>query len=262
MTTPAAEPAVVKVMDLLIHDIDFTEAVVRARRALELGETLLISTPNVDHAVRGRRDEQFRAAVNATDLRLADGAWIRRAARIAGLPLRSSVTGRLLVPVLCAHAAAASIPVGLVGGPPGIAERAAGRLQARFPGLQVVLTAAPPMGFVVGSPEDRALTDVVARSDAKLVFVGLGAPRQELWMTANRAALEGRVIAGIGAGLDIVAGRFRAAPPWMTRLGLEWLYRLAQEPRRLARRYLVDDPAIFAWAFRERARRGGQLTHQ
>jgi N-acetylglucosaminyldiphosphoundecaprenol N-acetyl-beta-D-mannosaminyltransferase len=107
---------------------------------------------------------------------------------------------------------------------------------------------------VIGSDSDARLLEQVAESGSRLVLVALGAPRQERWMAAHRDALGGRVLVGIGAGLDIVAGRFREAPRWMTRTGLEWVFRLAQEPRRLARRYLVDDPAIFAWALRQRIR--------
>lgn len=241
-------------MDLEIHDVDFDETVTRATGALAAGRSFVIATPNVDYVIRAHRDPIFCRAINAADLRVPDGMWIVRASRIAGTPLRATVTGRLLIPALAAFAASSDIPVALVGGPPGVAERAAAELTRRFPGLRIVLATAPQMGFVVGSVEDARLVEAVKRSGAQLVLVALGAPRQERWMAEHRRELEGCVLVGIGAGLDIVAGRFREAPRWMTRAGLEWAFRLVQEPRRLARRYLVDDPAIFVWALRERIR--------
>lgn len=251
---PRDPPRVIRIMDLEIHDVDFEETVARTTAALVAQRSFVVATPNVDYVIRAHRDPVFRDAINAADLRVPDGMWIVRASRIAGVPLRATVTGRLLIPALAAFAADAGIPVALVGGPPGVAQRAAARLTARYPGLRIALATAPPMGFVIGSPDDTRLVEQVRASGARLVLVGLGAPRQERWMVAHREELDRRVFIGIGAGLDIVAGRFREAPRWMTRTGLEWAFRLAQEPRRLARRYLVDDPAIFAWALRQRIR--------
>lgn len=251
---PRDDPRVVRIMDLEIHDVDFDETVARATSALETRRSFVVATPNVDYVIRAHRDPAFRDAINAADLRVPDGMWIVRASRIAGVPLRATVTGRLLIPALAAFAAERDIPVALVGGPPGVAERAAIRLTARYPGLRIVLATAPPMGFVVDSADDARLVEEVVTSGARFVLVALGAPRQERWMARHREELDGRVLVGIGAGLDIVAGRFREAPGWMTRTGMEWAFRLAQEPRRLARRYLVDDPAIFVWALRQRIR--------
>lgn len=252
MTAAPGGVKVVKVMDLLIHDLDFEETIDAVRAALIDRRSMLVATLNVDHAVLASRDPACRDVMNAMDLRVPDGVWIGRAARLAGRPLLSAITGRLLIPSLAAVAAENDFPIALVGGPPGVARRAAERLMAAHPGLRISLATAPPMGFVIGSEADRRLIDEVAACDARLVFVGLGAPLQEAWMLAHRERLEGRVVAGIGAGLDISAGRFRAAPEWMTRIGMEWAFRLAQEPRRLWRRYLIDDPTIFWWAVQSR----------
>jgi N-acetylglucosaminyldiphosphoundecaprenol N-acetyl-beta-D-mannosaminyltransferase len=104
------------------------------------------------------------------------------------------------------------------------------------------------MGFQVGGTADAALVAKLASDPPSIVFVALGAPKQEIWMQEHAAELPGTVMVGVGAAFDVVAGRVREAPAWMTRVGLEWLFRLAQEPRRLARRYLVDDPWILWWA--------------
>jgi N-acetylglucosaminyldiphosphoundecaprenol N-acetyl-beta-D-mannosaminyltransferase len=111
------------------------------------------------------------------------------------------------------------------------------------------------MNFEIGSPEDVALTSELRSSGAGVVFVSLGAPRQAIWMARHTADLPNSVLVGVGAAVDVLAGRVSAAPVWMTRVGLEWLYRLLHEPRRLARRYLVDDPRFFLWVLGQRLRR-------
>jgi N-acetylglucosaminyldiphosphoundecaprenol N-acetyl-beta-D-mannosaminyltransferase len=145
--------------------------------------------------------------------------------------------------------------MGLMGAGPGVAAAAAARLVAAHPGLEMSHAISPPMGFTVGSDADRAIVDQISADPPAVLCIALGAPKQELWMQAHRPDFPSTVLVGVGAGVDIVAGRFRAAPAWMTRLGFEWLFRLAQEPRRLARRYLVDDPWIIWWAIRTRLER-------
>lgn len=133
----------------------------------------------------------------------------------------------------------------LLGGAPGVGAAARGRLQAKLPRLRV-LGVDDALIDVDGPPE--AYADVVARikeSGARLVFVALGAPKQELWIDSVREALRPAVLLGVGASLDFVAGRLARAPAWMSNAGLEWAFRLAKEPRRLWRRYLVRDPAFF-----------------
>jgi N-acetylglucosaminyldiphosphoundecaprenol N-acetyl-beta-D-mannosaminyltransferase len=142
--------------------------------------------------------------------------------------------------------------LGLVGAGPGVAQAAAEKLKADYPGLRIVHAITPPKPFVVGSPEDAAIVAALKADGPALLFVALGAPKQEVWMNAHAAELAPMVLIGVGAALDVVAGRVREAPRWMTRIGMEWLFRLAQEPRRLARRYLWDDPRILIWALRTR----------
>jgi N-acetylglucosaminyldiphosphoundecaprenol N-acetyl-beta-D-mannosaminyltransferase len=250
------EPRVVRIGDVLVHDIVAREADDVIASWLEENRPggRYVCTPNVDYVVRARRDRAFRDAINGADLRLPDGMWIVYASRIAGRPIRMTVTGRLLVPRLATICRVRGLTVGLMGAGPGVAARAAEKLITANPGLQIRHTISPPMGFTVGSPDDAEIVRAIAADPPSILFVALGAPKQELWMQAHREELASTVLVGVGAGLDILAGRFRAAPRWMTTIGLEWLFRLAQEPRRLARRYLVDDPWILWWAVRVRFR--------
>lgn len=240
-----------------IHDVTPEETDAQVQKYLsERSKTgRYVCTPNVDYVVRCRRDAEFREAINQADLRVPDGMWIIYAARLAGRPLRATVTGRLLLPRFAEYCARTDRSIGLLGAGPGVAQRVADRLQASHRGLRVLCTLTPPTPFNVGSSEDEAIVATLEADPPDLLFVALGAPRQEIWMQRHAARFPGTVMIGVGAAFDVVAGRVREAPAWMTRVGLEWLFRLAQEPRRLSRRYLVDDPWIIWWAVSTRIRR-------
>jgi N-acetylglucosaminyldiphosphoundecaprenol N-acetyl-beta-D-mannosaminyltransferase len=246
----------VLVGDLAIHDVTFPEVADWIWTRATSGQGAVVCTPNVDYVVRSRNDLEFRRAINGADLRAPDGKWVVYASRIAGRGLRETVTGRLLLPDLAGRAATAGVPIALFGAMPGIAARAASRMRDRHPTLNVTALSPPPQ-FVLGSEEDDAAVKHLMAAQPSLLFVALGAPKQELWMSQHRADFPSTVLIGVGAALDIVSGRFREAPRWMTNVGLEWLFRLAQEPRRLARRYLIDDPWILRWAIQARLGRGG-----
>jgi N-acetylglucosaminyldiphosphoundecaprenol N-acetyl-beta-D-mannosaminyltransferase len=240
----------IRIGDITVHDIlaSETDEVVRDWLERPVDRARYLCTPNVDYVVRSRSNLAFRSAVEDADLRVPDGMWIVYASRIAGRPIRETVTGRLLLPRLAGHCRDTGRAISLFGAGPGVAKRAGEELKSRFPGLQVRHAISPPMDFEVGGAEDTAFVAELVSSPPSIVFVALGAPKQEIWMQQHATELPGTVLIGIGAGLDVVARRVREAPSWMTRTGLEWLFRLAQEPRRLARRYLVDDPWILRWA--------------
>lgn len=224
---------------------DFVDA-----RVLQRAPAYVV-TPNVDHLCRLTRDTAFRDAYGGASLVLADGAPILWFSRLLGRPLREKLSGSDLVPRLSAYAAAKGYRVFFFGAGPGVAEEAAARLTARYPGLPVVGAVSPPMGFYDDPVEAQAMAESVRRAEADICFVALGAPHQELWMSRYHQAAGVPVMIGIGAGLDFVAGRVRRAPRWVQRAGLEWLWRLCREPRRLWRRYLIDDSYFLVLLWRE-----------
>jgi N-acetylglucosaminyldiphosphoundecaprenol N-acetyl-beta-D-mannosaminyltransferase len=163
--------------------------------------------------------------------------------------LRGHRTRRVYGPdimlALCARAAEVGWPVFFLGGAEGVAERLAEALRRRFQGLRVVGAAGPP--FREPRPEEeQSLVERLNASGAELVFVGLGCPKQERWMGANRERLTASVLLGVGAAFDFHTGRVPQAPRWMMHAGLEWFFRLLQEPRRLWRRYLILNPLFVA----------------
>jgi N-acetylglucosaminyldiphosphoundecaprenol N-acetyl-beta-D-mannosaminyltransferase len=200
-----------------------------------------VVTPNVDIMRALRRDRALHDMVGSATLVVPDGMPLLWAARLRGTPLPQRVTGASLIWSISAAAAASGRSVYLLGGAPGVPEAAAKALAARCRGLQVVGTDSPPMGF----DDDPALLAPVLRSVADaapdIVFCGLGFPRQERLIVRLREVRPEAWYVGCGAAIPFAAGAFERAPQWMQRTGLEWVHRLVTEPRRLVRRYLVDD---------------------
>jgi N-acetylglucosaminyldiphosphoundecaprenol N-acetyl-beta-D-mannosaminyltransferase len=206
-----------------------------------------VVTPNVDHAVLFARDEPLRHAYRDASMVVADGAPLVATARLFGRPLPGRVAGSDLVPRLFELAAgnrhaegARPLRVFLLGAGPGVAERAAHRIRLKYDGVEVVGVHSPPLGFERNEGANTAAIDHVAAASPDLLVIGLGAPKQELWVQRHADRLQAKVAICAGATIDFLAGEKQRSPLWMQRTGLEWLHRLASEPRRLAKRYLRD----------------------
>lgn len=239
--------------DLTLENVtlgEATELLMAAARAERPGG--LVVTPNVDHVVMLERDAEMRRIFHDATYRFADGmplVWLSRLLARPGLVAR--VTGADLLVSVAEAAARDGTKLYFLGGLPGVADRAAIRLRERFPDLNVAGRYCPPFGFERDEAECRRIVQKVNASGASILFMGVGTPKQEKWLDAWMPALNPRVMLGVGAAFDFVAGTARRAPARMQRWGLEWLWRLARDPRRLAHRYLVQDSYFAVLAARE-----------
>jgi len=202
-----------------------------------------IATLNLDHLVKLRDDAAFRAAYAVHDLVTADGNPVVWLSRTAGQPV-TLVPGSDLVIPLCRAAKAAGVTVALVGARDTTLDRAAARLMEEVPGLRIVFKQAPPMGFDPASPLADDILRAVGASGARLCFLAIGAPRQEILAARGRTAVPQVGFASIGAGLDFLAGDQARAPAWVRAIAMEWFWRMATNPRRLAGRYLRSGLAL------------------
>lgn len=180
---------------------------------------------------------EFKQAMVAADYCLPDGISVVLASRFIGERLPERVTGGDLMESLCGKAAEKGLSVYFLGGLPGAAEMTATLLKGRYPGLVVVGTCCPPFGFDLDPEYRRQLQATLERAKPDLLFVAFGAPKQELWIANNCPGLPVGAALGVGAALDTQSGLMRRAPEWTHKIGMEWLYRLAKEPKRLWRRY-------------------------
>lgn len=200
-----------------------------------------VVTPNAHHVVLHQTDAKLRAIYEEALLVVPDGVPLLWAAKLLGKPLSGRVNGTDLFERLCARAAERGLRVYLLGGREGAADAAARRLRARHPALVVCGTDCPPVGFEHDPEANAALVARIAAAKPHLLFVGLGAPKQEYWMYANRVALGVPVSVGIGVSFEFVGGVVRRAPRWMQRAGLEWFFRVVTEPKRLWKRYVFGN---------------------
>lgn len=217
------------------------QVVDRVAAALEAGRGGHIVTPNTDICRAVAKDRALGELVGSAEVAVADGMPLVWACRLLGTPLPQRVTGADLIWSLCKMAARRGFTVYLLGGPPGVARRAAEELTSWHPRLTICGTDAPPYGFET-TPEGLApVRRRLVAARPRIVFVGLGFPKQDKLIAELRPDLPGTWFVGCGSAIAFAAGVVPRAPAWMREAGIEWAFRLVSEPSRLARRYLVDD---------------------
>jgi N-acetylglucosaminyldiphosphoundecaprenol N-acetyl-beta-D-mannosaminyltransferase len=252
----------VRIGRLWIDAVTFQQTLDAIEALVEAGQGGAVYTPNVDHVITAESNGDFRRAYRAADLVLADGAPIVWASRVLGTPLPAKVSGSDLILPLARLAGQRQWRVYLLGGEPGVAALAAERLRSRYR-VNIVGIDDAIVRLDAGELERRTIADRITDAKTELLFVALGAPKQELWINQVRDSLGPVVAIGVGASLDFVAGKVRRAPRWMSSVGLEWVFRLAQEPRRLWRRYLLRGPRFISIVFRSgRLRRTQRIRPQ
>ena len=242
----------------LVDRITFKQAVEKILAMSQARDSKYIVTPNADHVLQLEADAEFCEVYSQAALVTCDGNPLLWASRWLGSALPQTVTGADLLPALCKYGAAAGLRIALIGGPPNAAELAGRNLEVRYPGLQVVWTNCPPLGFERSKDESEKIVDELNHRNVDIVFVGVGAPKQEKWMFQHRKALRVGVMLGIGAAIEFAAGTLPRAPKLFRYLGLEWAFRLVHDPRRLAVRYLRNLRFFFIiyrqWVHHDRPR--------
>lgn len=244
----------VDVLGVGVSAITMADAVGELGRWIQEGERHYVCVTGVHGVMEAQRDAALLAIHNASGLTTPDGMPMVWAGRWAGASIER-VYGPDLLLAVSEVAARRGWTSYFYGGGKGVADLLATRLQQRFPGMRVVGTHCPP--FRPLTPEESA--EDVARinaSGADIVWVGLSTPKQERWMAAHRGQLRASALVGVGAAFDIHAGTLPQAPRWMQRSGLEWLFRLSKEPRRLWRRYLYNNPRFLLGILRRPPRVG------
>ncbi len=229
------------VLGVRINAVDYEAAVRSVISAAKQRRAMTVTCSAVHGVMLGALDREHRARLNAFDLIVPDGQPVRWALRWRhGVRLPDRVRGVDFLLALCERAAEEQVPIFLFGNRREILDRLALELVQRF-SSRVIAGMRPSAFREVTAEEQRAVAEEIRRSGARLVFAGLGCPRQEFWAYENRNLLSMPIV-GIGSAFDSNAGALPAPPEWMRRSGLEWVFRLAREPRRLWKRYLVLNP--------------------
>jgi len=217
-------------------------------------ESRYVCLCNVHSLITGTQDSDFRQAIDEADTAAPDGMPVAWLMRRRGVSLQDRIDGPSLMWKYAERAALDGTPIFLYGATDGTLARLMRNLHHYFPGLNVVGHYSPPFRALTSDEED-GVVDRIATSGARVVFIGLGCPRQEKWMAQISARIPA-VLLGVGAAFDYHAGTLRRAPRWMQRNGLEWLFRLCAEPRRLWRRYFVTNSLFAYYLIREKLGKG------
>lgn len=237
-------------MNTEIDNITMEEALKAIEKLIGQNKNAYVVTPNVDHIVKLETDAEFQQVYKNADLILVDGKPLLWFAKWYKTPIVEKISGSDLFPKVCEMAAKKKYTMFFLGAAEGVAAKAAENLKRKYSGLQVVGTYSPPLGFEKSQDEVTKIIRVVNEAAPDILIVGLGAPKQEKFVFKYREKLQVPISLGLGASIDFEAGNVKRAPKWMSNVGLEWLYRLIKEPRRMFKRYIVDDMKIFKLALK------------
>jgi N-acetylglucosaminyldiphosphoundecaprenol N-acetyl-beta-D-mannosaminyltransferase len=235
----------VDILGIKVNSVGMAETIATVEKFIAEHAARIVITPNVDHLIKAREDEEFKRIYEQADLAVPDGVPLLWAARFLGTPLVERVNGTDLFEALCERAAERGYRLFFLGAAPGVAASAACKLAERHPKLKVVGTYSPPFDFFNSIAENEKIEAMIRASQPDILFVGLGAPKQEKWIYRHRHKMQVPVSIGIGASFEYVAGKTARAPRWMQRAGLEWLYRIVENPGRYWKRYIIDDFVFF-----------------
>lgn len=234
----------IKFMNTNIDNLTMTETLNEIDKLIQKKNCSYVVTPNVDHIVRLEKDVELQKVYKNASLILTDGKPLIWISKWYKTPIKEKISGSDLFPKVCELAANKNYTMYLLGAAEGVADTAAKNLMKKYPGLNVVGTYSPPFGFEKNEQEMNKIKTQIQEVHPDILIVGLGCPKQEKFMYYHCKELGVPISFGLGASIDFEAGNIKRAPKLMSNHGLEWLYRFSKEPKRLFKRYFVDDLKI------------------
>lgn len=234
-----------KLFNIYIDNITMKECINRIDEYIKDGKYHYVVTPNVDHIVRLQQDKEFAEIYNNADLVVTDGMPLVWYSKIKKPAIVEKISGSDLFPEVCKLADRKNYKIFLLGAAEGVAEKAAKRLREKFNNNDLIVgTYSPKFGFDKNEEELKKIIKIINDSKPDILAVGLGVPKQEKFIYQYKHLLKVPICLAIGATIDFEAGEVKRAPKWMQQHGLEWFYRLIKEPRRMFKRYILDDMKI------------------
>jgi N-acetylglucosaminyldiphosphoundecaprenol N-acetyl-beta-D-mannosaminyltransferase len=231
-------------MNTEIDNLTMNEALQEIDNLIRESRSSYVVTPNVDHIVQLEINKELQDAYANASLILTDGKPLLWIAKMYRTPIKEKISGSDLFPLLCKMAAEKKYKMFFLGATEGVAAQAAKKLKHRFPGLQVGGTYAPPFGFEKNEVEISKIESMIKEAEPHILIIGLGCPKQEKFIYHYCKKLGVPISLCLGASFDFEAGKVKRAPKWMANHGLEWLYRITQDPKRMFKRYFVKDAKI------------------
>lgn len=240
----------IKFLNTEIDNITMDEAVREIEKLILNKKPSYVVTPNVDHIVKLEKDDEFKEVYKNADLILTDGMPLIWISKLKSTPIKEKVSGSDLFPKVCELADKKGYKIFLLGAAEGVAAKAAENLKEKYSRLNIVETYSPSYGFEKNEEEIEKIIQIINKTKPDILAVGLGAPKQEKFIYKFKDKLNVSVSLAIGASIDFEAGNISRAPVFMRKYGLEWFYRLWKEPKRMFKRYLIDDIRVFRLIFK------------
>ena len=237
-------------LNTYINNVTMPETIAAIEQMIEADKKSYVVAINVDVVMKIEEDSYLKKVVDNADMVLVDGKPLVWISKLHGKPLKAKISGSDLVPLLCEVAAEKGYKIFIIGGKDGIAEQAKEKLENRLPKIKIVGTYAPPFGFEKNESELDKINQMISEAHPDLLIACFGCPKQEKWIYENIEKYNAKVSVCAGATVDFVAGNVKRAPRWMSDHGLEWFYRFTQEPKRMFKRYFVDDTKIVKLIFK------------
>lgn len=239
-------------LNTYVNNLDMKEALQAIEHMIEVRKKSYVVAVNVDVMMKIENDSYLKEITDNADMVIVDGKPLVWIAKWHKHPIKAKISGSDLVPLLCEKAAKRGYGIFIIGGKDGIAEKAKRRLEKKIPDIKIVGTYAPPLGFEKDKVELARINNIISNVSPELLIVCLGCPKQEMWIYENYQKYNAIVSVCAGATVDFIAGNVNRAPQWMCNHGLEWFYRFIQEPKRMFKRYFIDDAKILKliWKYR------------
>lgn len=231
-------------LNTYVSNVTMAEAVAGIEEMLAAGKKSYVVAINVDVVMKIEEDPYLKKITDTADMVLVDGTPLVWIAKHHKTPVKEKVSGSDLVPQLCKTAAEKGYTLFILGGKDGVADQAKQKLEETYPEIRIVGTYAPPLGFEKDEAQLVRTNAIISQASPDLLIACLGCPKQEKFIYENIGKYNAKVSVCAGATVDFLAGNVKRAPKWMSNHGLEWLYRFFQEPRRLFKRYFIDDMKI------------------
>lgn len=241
-----------KLLNTYVNNVTMKETIDEICRLVEGKKKSYIVAVNVDVIMKIEKDIYLRAIAKKANLTLVDGKPLVWISKLQKRPVKAKISGSDLVPILCRVASKKKYSVFIIGGAEGVAEKAKEKLEGKLTDIRIVGTYSPPIGFENDEEEKEKINSIISYKHPDIVIACFGCPKQEKWVYENYRKYDGTVSICAGATVDFLAGNIKRAPLWMSNHGLEWLYRFTREPKRLFKRYFIDDIKILGliWKYR------------
>lgn len=247
----------IQLMNIFIHNVSMDEAINEIDKVINTNKKIYVVTPNTDHIVKLECDKKFKKAYTEAGLVVVDGTPLMWISKWYKNPLKEKITGPRLTEKIIEMSAEKKYTVFFLGGAESVALQASQLMEKKYIGLKTVGFYSPKFGFEKDNGEIEKIISLVNEVKPDILIAGMGSPKTEIFLNENISRMDTHIALSVGAAIDFMAGKVKRCPAWVNKIGFEWLYRFVKEPKRMFKRYFIDDIKIIKIAFKYKNKHKG-----